>query len=264
MSPMKRTVNKKLIVGLLSMVLMLWGCAEQSKSSSGGQNSTPTTPNIPYVPPGSTGSDSPSQYWDDGGTATLVLSGSSDSAKIARMSEYTGRAMNNPTDIRVNVNLEQYGQGWGGRISISYYDNGVYHEGVFVAGDEASFPNTSLEQAARYNVWYDYLGDEVFHGFFQDFQGGVILVIDGYDDVEIGDGQPPEQARGSIWFKNFEVGTFAPHPPTHCWYVSIGPYDCRAWKAGDGVNPYMSPTPGNGYVKLGEFSGLNIGDAFNM
>tara|TARA_B100000749_G_scaffold280895_2_gene280618 strand:+ start:15115 stop:15903 length:789 start_codon:yes stop_codon:yes gene_type:complete len=259
---MKRTVNKKLIISLLSMMLVLWGCAEQSKSSSNGSTGTGVDTTIPYVPPGSTDSDSPSAYWDDGASVDLVVSGSSDSAKVTRMSKYTGRAMNNPQDVRLNVNLEQYGDGWGGRISIAYYDNGQYYEGVFVAGDESYFPNTSLEEAAEYNIWYDFLGEDVFHGFFQDFQGGVIIVIDGYDDVETGDGQAPSQARGSVWFKNFDVDTFAPHPPTHCWKVSIGPYDCRAWEAGDGVNPRLHPEPASGYTKLGEFTGLDLDAAF--
>ena len=73
---------------------------------------------------------------------------------------------------------------------------------------------------------------------------------------------PEDKVSGSVWFKNFTL-TYAPHPPTHCWFVSLGPYDCRAWRAEHGVNTTAAVLPDSGYVKLGSFSELSLEEAFN-
>jgi hypothetical protein len=82
-------------------------------------------------------------------------------------------------------------------------------------------------------------------------------------------------ANGSVWYKNF-TGTGpidGPIPGTSCWFISAGPYDCRAWIDGSGVNTLggLFPTVGasstnaspNIYQKLGTFSGLDLSNAFN-
>ena len=249
-------MNKSIVLALTLISLVFMGCAEKKKKS-GGEEVAPPAPE--YVPPGSSESDSPSAYWGEGATVPLSIEGSTEFARAEKLSKYTGRTMYNPQDIQINVNLvRRENGGYGGRVAIGYYDNGVYHEGVFVNGDEASFPNTSEEKAAQYNRFFYHEGQEVFHGFFQDFQGGLIVVIDSFDSLEIGDGQPADRASGSIWFKNFTDDIAAPQSPTHCWFVSIGPYDCRAWKSGNGVDTYRSVYPDNKYIKLGEFSDLEL------
>ncbi|MCB0415586.1 MAG: hypothetical protein KDD50_14710, partial [Bdellovibrionales bacterium] len=182
------------------------------------------------------------------------------------LSEYATVTRYNPSSIGLNVNLVRRGDGYGGRITIGYYDNGSYHEGVFVNGDEFVFWNTSLSKAAKYNVWFTKSGKTYWHGFFQDRYGAVIIVIEDYESL--GDGEPPVNASGSIWFKNFDLVSSPyvltpPLPPSHCWFISVGPYDCRSWKSGDGVNTTAAIYPTNGYKKLGSFSGLNLSSAFN-
>ncbi|MCB0406617.1 MAG: hypothetical protein KDD34_00355, partial [Bdellovibrionales bacterium] len=52
-------------------------------------------------------------------------------------------------------------------------------------------------------------------------------------------------------------------PRTYCWFISIGPYDCRTWKNGYGVDTTRAINPDSDYKLLGSFQGLNINDAFN-
>ncbi|MCB0411829.1 MAG: hypothetical protein KDD22_04845, partial [Bdellovibrionales bacterium] len=52
-------------------------------------------------------------------------------------------------------------------------------------------------------------------------------------------------------------------PQTYCWFISLGPYDCRAWTDGNGVDSDKAVLPDNGYKKLGDFEGLNLKKAFN-
>ncbi len=117
-------------------------------------------------------------------------------------------------------------------------------------------------------------GEMGYHGFFEDDRvirlaaglqqmgGAVIVVIDSTNDS--GDGQGPTSANGSIWFKNYfqNIGN-GPIPLTHCWFISEGPYDCRSWKSGDGVNTKQNIYPTNGYVKLGNFVNADVQKAFN-
>ena len=257
--------NMKYILLILAALLMV-SCAEENNDEavSPADESTPLPG--PYVPPGSSTSDQPGVVWESGGTASVTLEGHSTESKVERLSEYAGESRNNPTDIALNVNLVRRGNGYGGRITLGYYDGSTYHEGVFVNGDEYVFWSTSLESAAKYNVWFEKNGNEYFHGFFQDRVGGFIIVIEGFESL--GDGEPPINARGSLWFKNFSL-VQSPYvlepflPPTHCWLISTGPFDCRTWKSGKGVETTALIHPIDGYKKLGTFSGLNINDAFN-
>ncbi|MBK9039787.1 MAG: hypothetical protein IPL83_11600 [Bdellovibrionales bacterium] len=67
---------------------------------------------------------------------------------------------------------------------------------------------------------------------------------------------------GKVYFKNFGL-TYAPHPPTRCWFVSLGPYDCRAWKTDRSVDTTRSIYPDSDYVELGSFAGMVLDEAFN-
>lgn len=239
---------KHILVALTGLVVLA-GCAKEKKKAPDSEPAPPIVevPQGPYVPPGEGPGQGPGENWEFGGTATL------DIVSNSRMSDYTGRPMNNPTDIRVNVNLEKYGNGYGGHVTISYVDNGYQEQGSFTSG--------SSNEEVKYNIWLHKGGEYAYHGFFEDFLGGVILVIDEFTDL--GDGSGPEDSvGGSVWFKNFGM-TYAPHPPTRCWFVSLGPYDCRAWKTSRGVETTRAIEPDGGYVKLGTFSGLSLKEAFN-
>lgn len=257
------TFKKIAVVAMLAVFVI--GCAEEKSSGPSGNAPIPG----PYVPPGSTVTDTIDSSFDYGATTNFVIEGDSVSEKAVNLSRYAGDYRSNPQDVKVNVNLVKRGNGFGGRIQIAYYDeaSGQYsgnkfHKGVFVNGDDAYFYNKSKETSAKYNIWFQKNGKTVFHGFFQDLNGPIIMVI---DDVEsTGDGQAPSKASGSIWYKNFSQGPYtAPHSPTHCWLISLGPYDCRAWKSGEGVNTKAAVNPDQGYVKLGTFTGLDIKKAFN-
>ncbi len=50
-----------------------------------------------------------------------------------------------------------------------------------------------------------------------------------------------------------------------CWFISTGPFDCKTWREGNGVNTFKAVEPdGNCYMKFGEFHGLDIVKAFGV
>jgi hypothetical protein len=237
---------------LLSFVaLMAVSCAKKEFAANAVSSATQVpvvdipTDGSTYVP------DQTGVGYDDGDIYGSTASFQVTSLNV--MSEYTGRPMNNPQQIEVNLNLAKYGDSTGGTVRISYSDNGYRYEGYFTAGHS--------EAESQYNKWFTKSGKKVWHGFFEDYLGAIVVVIDGVTDL--GDGGTADQtATGSVWFKNFGY-TYAPRPPAWCWFVSLGPYDCRAWKDGNGVATTRSVNPDNGYKKLGTFSGLDLNGAFN-
>lgn len=265
---------KRLILVIFALfALGLASCA----SKKSGSKSSPTPVVITEAPPTGTGvgekaDDDFSAY---GGTAELTITDPN------TLSNYAGHLVNDPQDVKVNVNLLKYGNGYGGTVSIRYTDN-VYGARVAYTGYFTSLiqysghPNAMVKEDSvnnQYNAWFKSNGKWVWHGFFEDQigwrpngsyvqtpLGSVIVVID--EIVNLGDGQLEDSASGSIWYRwHGHVG--APHPPTSCWFVSLGPYDCRAWKNGDKVDTTAGIHPGDGYRRLGKFKGLSLIDAFN-
>lgn len=233
----------------LVMVLVAILAVSCAKKESSSNNVTSTQATIPtdgtsYVPPHVGPGYNPGNSF--GGTAPLSVS------SLSLMGQYTGRPMYNPEQVEINLNLNKYGNSYGGTVRISYTDYGQRYEGFFTSGHSA--------EESKYNVWFTKSGKDVWHGFFEDYLGAIIVVIDGVTDL--GDGGNEAKASGSIWFKNFGY-TYAPRPPAWCWFVSLGPYDCRAWKSGNGVNTTQAINPDNGYKKLGTFSDLDLEKAFN-
>ncbi len=266
---------------LIIVPFLFFSCAEEKDSAVPGASTTtevPAQPSGPFVPPtgnGNTGSTQ-SGLWSYGATTPLTINDTANGEfDLATFSEFNNLTVVNPQNVRLNVNLVRRGQGYGGRIAISYNDQGVYQEWVLVNGDINNFPGDEaydqnissseeakvLEQAAKYNRFLDAGAVPQFHGFFQDFYGAVVLVIDG-GGFQTGDGQGPTTVSGSLWFRNFD-DTVAPYGYYHCWQIWAGPYDCRAWKDGEGVNTFRSLEPDNGYVKFATFTDINLEDAFN-
>lgn len=209
----------------------------------GGGTTTTTTTTLPD--------------FTSGATAAFVVDGGSLAAQNQLFSQYTMRASNNPQNMQINVNLSKTygGNGYGGSISLRYQDNGITYQGTFSASQVTP-------DSTKYNIWFNYGGKTVFHGFFEDNFGAVIIVFDGV--YNLGDGSPAfNTSGGSLYFKNFGQ-TYAPHPPSHCWLVSTGPYDCRAWKWGDGVATTYAIYPESYYyTRLGTFQNMNLYQAFN-
>jgi hypothetical protein len=236
--------NAKLIILLLAAAMTV-GCAKESKKGSGVPVATVPPGGGPYIPPGTGPGQNPGTTY--GGSAPLSI------VSVSTLSTYTGRPMNNPSNIRINLNMIRSGSAWAGTATVTYNENGYAYQGYFTTGSQT--------EATKYNVSWTTAKGKVWHGIFEDFLGGLVVVIDGI--VDLGDGAgPQDNASGSVWFKNFGL-TYAPHPPTYCWFVSRGPYDCRAWPDGSGMNTYQSVNPGGGYTKLGTFTGMSIKGAFN-
>ena len=148
------------------------GCAKKKKSAPPAAPVV-VVPDGPYIPPGSGPGQGPGDNWEFGGTAPLKL------RSLSVMSDYTGRVMNNPQNVSININLVKAGSGYGGHVSITYSDNGQDYNGYFTSGSSA--------EEAKYNIWFKKDGHHVWHGFFEDFLGGLIVVID--EVVDLGDGQ---------------------------------------------------------------------------
>ncbi|MCB0392772.1 MAG: hypothetical protein KDD58_15890 [Bdellovibrionales bacterium] len=270
---------KGLILTLFAVSLLTVGCAKKKNTpepqpSPVVEEETPVVevPNGPYVPPGNGPGNGPGTYngltFENGGTASFVIEGNSVSQKNLLLSEYTGRSMNDPQNMGINVNFVKVGDSnWGGTITTVYVENGYTYYWYFSTG--------SSEQATKYNKWFEKDGKMVFHAVLEDFEAGaVVLVID--EVLDLGDGQIEDSVSGSLWFKNYGI-TYAPHPPTHCWFVSFKgldtgtPYDCRPWPSSDGYNntyadvypTRQSSDPYKGYKKLGSFHSLSLEEAFN-
>ena len=207
-----------------------------------------------------------------------------------------GEPVNDYDDIeqlRVYTKLSKTSQGYyAGDVTISWYEYNstgrVKVSNTFKSGSGSK---------ARYNIWFTEDPNESagYHGFFQENNGSLILVIDrAYSQVlDICDPDETDPTleffEGSIWSMQFRT-TFndrnscnnqdnvyirdhnrnnsssygkSPIPllserNKQCWEIRSGPYDCRTWRSGSGVNTYRAFEPdGNCYRKIGRFKYLD-------
>lgn len=164
----------------------------------------------------------------------------------------------NPQNIRVGMGVgDEGGGGYGGEVWVSFEDNGRTRSAVL----STYHPHGTGVSDASKNIWFTYNGQSVWHGFFQDVYGAVVVVID--NAFGLGDGDPAAAVSGSIWFQNFGY-TGAPQGPLQmCWNISMGPYDCRTFIVGGQVQTTSALYPNNygnnsnpprqPYRKIGEF-----------
>lgn len=190
---------------------------------------------------------------------------------FAQMSKYNPtHPLNNPTDIKINVNLAQAGQGrYGGSVSISYTDNGVRYTRDFKAGMgknqsfSGMYDNNRYE--ADYNYWFNYDNQMTFSGFFEDQYGAITITLVPQTTPAGGSDAEPLISgpyRGYVYFKNFAT-TFAEHSPYRaCWFTYTGPYDCRS----NVIQTKSGLFPGSeaSYEQLGTFSDIDVNIAFNI
>lgn len=228
------------------LAVMAVGCAKKESILVASNNVNIPNDGSSYEPPVQGPGYDPGYHY--GATAPMSLT------SLDIMSQYTGRPMFNPQQVEVTLNLKRYGESYGGTVRISYTDYGHRYQGFFTSGHSA--------YETKHNVWFRKGDKDIWHGFFEDYLGAIIVVIDGVTDL--GDGGSDKKATGSVWFKNFGY-TYAPRPPAWCWFVSLGPYDCRAWKSGEGIKSPQNRSiyPDAGYKKLGSFSDLDLKKAFN-
>ena len=311
---MKKILSKKII--LLFYLLILSGAAVSlllncSSDKSGPTTTTGFTPNSPTTD----NSEGESEYYDPSlgrgsssqhstGTGSGSSSGSiaeneakwGTSAPITITNSLTfedfrlGVPVNSMKDIqnlRVYVKLGKVSRQkyYAGRVTIAYEDYGrekPFRSISFHSGNGAN---------AQYNVW---LKKTKFHGFFQENNGALILVINRITSVRPNPDAPPVMSYGgSIWTMQFRttfggrnscnnhdqkyVFQYNQNPPggeliptlsernKKCWFLTIGPFDCRTWRKGKGVNTFKAVEPDDRcYSKLGTFEGLDIPKAFGV
>ncbi len=250
-------MKKSLMALTLLFALYNVGCANS------GTDLAPTPPGIPIVPGPGGASGIPAIAANE---VALTI----DSTSI--LTDFANYPAGNPTDVRVKVAMSHIGQvnntwTYTGDLTVSYQDNGYYISNRFTAGSDAN--------DAQYNYWFTSGGNSIFHAFFEDIgrgfkrvTGGVVLVIDGNNDM--GDGGTEVSLSGSVWFLNFEPSG-APQADKRCWFVSLGPYDCRAFLVNNQISPtsriypemrQLSTGYQPGYKRLGTFTGLKLNEAF--
>ncbi|PIU01246.1 MAG: hypothetical protein COT74_01710 [Bdellovibrionales bacterium CG10_big_fil_rev_8_21_14_0_10_45_34] len=259
---MKRVTLKIKTAVLVSTLAILVGCP--SKDNGAGAPPPPAaTPTTPTVPTPTTPTDTNTAA-KAGGEAVLQID------SITSFSEYAGRPLYNPKDVKVRVNLQNlgswYGQDvYGGELAISYNDLGPggrdqYYEGRFYSG-------TDLNENSHKRFAHG-----MFRGFFEDSLGAALIVIEETDDLGL--------MSGSVYYKNWNLAVCNSMPffypecndksQAKCWNILRGPYDCRTFVAqnSDGkwvvdIDKVTSSVPSDGYKRIGRFEGLNFAKAFN-
>lgn len=287
--------HKNWITMSLFSLLLAVGCAKEKSGSSsavtpGGVTPVPvTTTTVPATTTGVVRDDKlRGTEFMDGAIATVQLEGN-----VYLQSYAATHPINNPSDFKISVRLSDHGGGrWGGRVMFSYYDNNQFFTGKFL--NEAKKVATDCYRScsdgydgwdfAEYNRWFtwpDKTGKQVrvFHGFFSDQYGAVMLIID--DSIDQGDGAGPDSLAGEFWFKNHATTSVQPsNLGIPCWFITQGPYDCRTFLGSDGrvntfsavypyhslysdsANPNVENAPSRGWRRLGKFSGLSFSKAF--
>ncbi len=212
--------------------------------------------------PGGGGGGGPTEYGSDSETELDITALSTFRQFFSVSQPY------NPQNIRIGMAVGDEGSGgYGGDVWISYDENGRTNSAVL----STYHPNYTGVSDSSKNVWFTWNGNQVWHGFFQDRYGAVVVVID--DALNLGDGSPAELIGGEVWFQNFEyyMGYGPQGPLKMCWQINLGPYDCRTFIVGSGssayVDTYSALYPNNSdigntsndrplYKKLGEFYGM--------
>jgi hypothetical protein len=259
-----------LIISLMALGLMGVGCSKSKSNSDGNNNATGSgvvTPGPVIVDPIAPGGAGNPSDFGSGYTGTLVTTN-------AAMRAYTNiagnlTAINNPQNIKININLAQSEAGrYGGAVTISYTDNGVQHTGVFRAGMgrnqiiKGGYDNDRLE--SDYNYWFTFENQLVFTGFLEDEYGAITLTLT--PEVTSGGGNDAEPLnvtyKGEIQFRNFN--TIKSTPYRSCWFIYTGlnGHDCRSNVIQSKTG--LTPGAGAGYTKLGTFTNVNIKQAFNI
>lgn len=210
---------------------------------------------------------------DFGGDVPLTNVSLSSFRKLAKNNALTSV----PTDLRLKMSLSKYGNGFAGDVAITFTYAGIPYTYAATSAIQNPYSDAKIQEDAQYNVQFT---NKKFHGFFDSFIRSIIVVVDDLSPSSEGDGAPV-RAKGAIYIRNHPnnpeycanpypgmsyndwVYSCAPHPPKPCWFVYAGPYDCRTWKSGNGVNTYQSLYPQSEYTKIGDFENLNLETAFN-
>lgn len=226
------------------------------------------------------------QSGSEGGYVRAAADSLSENLKFTNLKEmesYLGGGVAGVEDLTINFRLRRTNYTpperaltslYEGEISLSYYQK--FHDGsrrryedVFETGYEyedvrynyAYIQRSSSSNSAPLYVW---------KGFFQDDHGSLIVILQG----GLGDDGTLEfdLANGSVWYRNWPAQcTRGSLPSKKCWNIWAGPYDCRAWEQGKGMDIHRALLPASSsyscgslgtdndsYRKLGDFKNLNI------
>ncbi len=264
---------------LVALGLMGLGCSKSKSnpnaavaSQAGAGTTTPGGSDIPPAPiaPGAPGD---SAAFSGGFTTALI-------ATNEKMRAYTTipnslSAVNNPTNIKIHLNLAQLGlevkgggSRYGGVVAITYLDNGKQHAGEFRAGMgtnqyiKGGYDNDVPE--ANFNTWFDFENKRVFTSFFEDPYGAIVISLT--PEATLGSSNDAEpisvKYKGEVYFRNFKTVKTTPY--RSCWFIYTGlnGHDCRSnviqSKSG------LAPGAGAGYTLLGTFTNVDIKQAFNL
>ncbi len=252
---MKHVLMMLLIVTSLGSLV---GCAKEKKQAASAPP-PPGTGVIPTPPGGGNGGGGTGKVDDNEVDMSNVST-----ASLGEM--FFKSPVNKPQNIRFKMDVTKQGDGYGGNVSVSFEDGGATRK-VVMSTRHPSYPGTS---DTKHNIWFDFNGKTVFHGFFQDLYGAMVVVID--SSIDLGDGQPSALVGGSVWFQNFGPSGVQ-GPLKMCWQISIGPFDCRTFLVGGKVISTSALYPNNygndsiperkPYQKLGDFGGLLRSEAFH-
>lgn len=295
-------MKKQMILTQASLLVVMAvfgiGCAKEMKASdpSGASNPADVTPLTPTETEHTidTSDTARGSEWTQGAITKLVNIDET-MFRLYREAGPTDYIANNPTDLRVSVKLQDAGNNqWVGKVLLSYYDNGVYRTGRFITENATVPSGVSNGHKGKnfgvYNKWFQYLDPanprQVFHGFFEEAKdangrmyGAVMLIID--NSANSGDGGGAQVLSGHVWVKNFEEVPAMPGQ-IPCWFVEMGPYDCRTFltpsnglQTTSALYPtqsyaYSKNEPWNpneaarGWRRLGSFQDLSYSKAFGQ
>lgn len=257
-----KSLNYGLSVLVVAMSLVGIGCGKSNNAQPAVDLSNPPAAvGAPGITP-----DAPNGAADPNAATPNVSEPNSANFVPVSISEFNSyvamHPLNNPTNFKITVSLQDAGnKRFAGLVKLSYLDNGYQYEGKFEAGTGTNQDLFKLRDAglmeAEFNRWFILNNKYYFSAFFQDAYGAIVLVFDSY--VNQGDAQGTGILSGSVYYKNFAQSYAQQSPYRKCWYIYAGAYDCRA----DAVINKTSPYPGDGYRKLGTFSGLSYSAVFN-
>lgn len=210
-------------ITILAVVIMTQGCAKPKSSTA----TAPGTGEAIVTVPGNTGSAAP--------TNSVVLVPTSKGA----FEDYSQRTMSGLSNFSLTMNLFEVGDDkYAGDISISYTldgktftDNQETRQKSLDASGRNCQATGNKADGAKYNKLFKIGDKDVWHGFFQDCTGSVVVVLDGFTEVSLGDGNTQKVYRGSVWYKNFSRPMFFNQQQGNlpCWEIEAGPYDCRTF-----------------------------------
>lgn len=248
-----------LLAVLASMVGV--GCSSKTNTATPPVETAVTT--NPAVDPGTPAGGGTGGGLSNGGGATVDFV----PVSFSLFNSYVGtHPINSPKNIKISVNLTEVDSTlkYAGSVKISYEDNGQTFTGTFESGDGKNQSIDGLRDndvyESTFNYWFSKDGKTVFSGIFQDALGSVVLVID--KTVDQGDGQGTGYVSGSVYFKNFAQSQATQSPYRKCWFIYVGPHDCRSTEVMQKSSITLGT--GEGYRKLGTFTGLSKVSAFNL